>query len=94
MPEHCCDLMDGYLKNEDQLIVYVPKFREYGVVVHDGGQSYIGINFCPWCSAKLPSSMREKWFVEIEKLGLEDQSLAPCPVEFETDEWWKARRSQ
>jgi hypothetical protein len=41
--------MDGYLKDEDELVDYIPKFREYGVPVHDGGQSHIVIRFCPWC---------------------------------------------
>jgi hypothetical protein len=94
MPEHCCDLMVRYLKNEDQFIVYTPKFREYGVPVHDGGQSYIGINFCPWCGAKLPPPLRNEWFGELEKLGLVDRSLDSCPVEFQRDEWWKAKGLQ
>jgi hypothetical protein len=62
MSEHCCDLMDGYLKNEDHIVDFIPKFREYGIPVHDGGSSHIQIGFCPWCGAKLPSSLREAWF--------------------------------
>jgi len=27
--------------------------RGYGIIVHDGGNSSIGINFCPWCGASL-----------------------------------------
>lgn len=26
----------------------------YGIIVHDGGGSVIGIAFCPWCGARLP----------------------------------------
>ena len=26
----------------------------YGIIVHDGGSSVVGIAFCPWCGAKLP----------------------------------------
>lgn len=26
---------------------------EIGLIVHDGGQSIIRINYCPWCGARL-----------------------------------------
>ena len=91
MSEHCCDRMDGYLKDEDELVDYIPKFREYGVPVHDGGQSHIVIRFCPWCGTKLPLSLRDEWFAELEGLGHADSIFDGCPVEFETDEWWKAK---
>ena len=92
MSEHSCDLMDQYLSGEDEFVDYVPKFREYGVPVHDGGQSHIQINFCPWCGAKLPSSLRDEWFRELERLGHDDPIFNGYPVEFSNDEWWKARR--
>ncbi len=25
----------------------------YGIIVHDGGSSYIEISYCPWCGASL-----------------------------------------
>ena len=25
----------------------------YGLIVHDGGSSYIRISYCPWCGTKL-----------------------------------------
>ena len=25
-----------------------------GIIIHDGGQSFIKINYCPWCGRKLP----------------------------------------
>lgn len=28
----------------------------YGIMIHDGGASVVGIAFCPWCGAKLPAS--------------------------------------
>jgi hypothetical protein len=27
--------------------------HEYGIPIHDGGGSYITIDYCPWCGAKL-----------------------------------------
>ena len=26
----------------------------FGLIIHDGSESFIGIHFCPWCGAKLP----------------------------------------
>ncbi len=30
--------------------------RDYGLMVHDGGNSYVLINYCPWCGTKLRKS--------------------------------------
>ncbi|WP_412762571.1 DUF6980 family protein [Priestia aryabhattai] len=27
--------------------------QEYGLIIHDGGSSIIGISFCLWCGKKL-----------------------------------------
>ena len=97
--EHCCDQMRYFLKNNDKnkvfdsddIIYYALKFDEYGIVVHDGGSSYITIQYCPWCGKKLPVSKRELWFDELEKLGIEDPTEEEIPKEFRSDEWWKKR---
>jgi hypothetical protein len=44
---------------EGAAILYVEKFGEYGIPVLDGGTSYIILDFCPWCGAKLPISKRD-----------------------------------
>ncbi|OYX43629.1 MAG: hypothetical protein B7Z02_08825 [Rhodobacterales bacterium 32-67-9] len=31
----------------------------YGLIVHDGGRSYISIGFCPWCGASLDGRVRK-----------------------------------
>lgn len=38
------------------MISYNERLFEYGIIVHDGGGSVIGIRFCPWCGKKLPES--------------------------------------
>ena len=43
----------------DNLIDYSAKFDEYGIIVHDGGQSHVQIQFCPWCGSRLPESKRD-----------------------------------
>lgn len=69
MSEHCCEMMreqveyrcpDGHDPYEcpDNLIAYNERFREYGLIIHDGGRSKVNIDFCPWCGAKLPESLR------------------------------------
>lgn len=74
----------------DVVIIYEPKFDEYGIPVKDGGSSYIIINFCPHCGLKLPESKRNKWFDELEKLGFNDpMGREDLPKEYLTDEWYR-----
>lgn len=35
---------------------YLPASKEYGLIVHDGGTSYVAIRFCPWCGVRLSYS--------------------------------------
>ena len=37
----------------DALIHFSPRRGEYGIIVHDGGSSFVSIVFCPWCGASL-----------------------------------------
>ena len=87
--KHCCELMVEYLANEDNIIDFDATFREYGIPVHDGGSSEIVIRWCPWCGTRLPSSLRDRWFDEIEALGFEigDPGI---PERFRSDAWWRS----
>lgn len=40
----------------DNLIYLSEQFDEYGILVHDGGASYVIIQYCPWCGTNLPES--------------------------------------
>ena len=62
--KYCCVDMAYYLiedkvsKNKveinyDSIITHNLKGNEYGIPIHDGGSSYIQINYCPWCGNKL-----------------------------------------
>ncbi|SKC89596.1 DUF6980 family protein [Ohtaekwangia koreensis] len=59
--KHCCTKMTYYLTfdkktkdvNPDAVIRFNKKSKDYGIPVHDGGQSYIGIEHCPWCGKRL-----------------------------------------
>jgi hypothetical protein len=40
------------------LVAYSSKLDEYLLIVHDGGQSGVHIQYCPWCGVRLPESQR------------------------------------
>ena len=78
-----CDQHAEPFECGDQLVVYNEVFDEYGVIVHDGGASYVLMNFCPWCGTKLPESQRDRWFDETEALSNADDP----PAKYRTAEW-------
>lgn len=58
--KYCCLEMAYYLIedkegkiNYDSVITHRAKQKGFGIPIHDGGTSYIKINYCPWCSKKL-----------------------------------------
>ncbi|WP_430622924.1 DUF6980 family protein [Candidatus Enterococcus ferrettii] len=71
----------------DMLIVYTSKFNEYGLIIHDEGESSIQINNCPWCGQRLPVSKRDSWFEELENISIEAFSEEHIPKKFKTDDW-------
>ena len=85
---YCCSMMSVHIK--EKTIYYIPKFREFGIPVIDGGSSFIEICFCPWCGQKLPSSLRNKWFDILEAKGIElDDNENNIPEEMKSDDWWQ-----
>lgn len=102
MREHCCEAMRQKLDYKceqhpnpydcpDNLIVYNARFDEYGIIIHDGGSSYVLIHYCPWCGTKLPNSKRDLWFETLEELGYDNPFEQEIPSEFITDEWYAKR---
>lgn len=97
---HCCDEMRRQVEFvcpvhdladvcPDALVCYSDKFREYGLVIHDGGSSSKPICFCPWCGSKLPDSLRDRWFAELTALGIEDPWEQEIPEPFRTGAWYR-----
>jgi hypothetical protein len=39
--------------NPDAIVRFHKKTKDYGIPIHDGGSSFIEIEFCPWCGTKL-----------------------------------------
>ena len=82
----CCENMKNY--NDHGVVVYVEKYDEYGILIKDGGASYVSIEFCPWCGKKLPDSKRDLWFESLENMGYEEFDDDSIPPEFKTGEWY------
>lgn len=82
--------MSRSLAEPHAAIVYLSKFREYGISILDGGSAFQEIRYCPWCGGKLPLSLRDEWFDELERLEMEpgDENI---PHEYLSDEWWLQR---
>jgi hypothetical protein len=88
--ECLCDQHSNRFDCPDCLVNYLPKFREYGLIVHDGGTSCVRIRFCPWCGSTLPESLRKQWFAELEALGI-DPGNENVPERYQSSEWWAVR---
>lgn len=66
MKNMCCDIMRYWSSNHcpvhdspfecpDWLVYYDEEINTYGLVIHDGGTSYVKIRYCPWCGSALPT---------------------------------------
>lgn len=71
----------------DVLVHYDPKFDEYGLVIHDGGSSTVGIEYCPWCGRRLPESRRDAWYDRLLAMGL-DPEKDEVPEEYKSAAWY------
>jgi hypothetical protein len=79
--------MTRAVNDPETALDYLSKFREYGIRVIDGGDSKINIGYCPWCGVKLPASLRDRWFEELEKRGI-DPAFDVVPEEFSDERWF------
>jgi len=86
---HDCQQHANLFDCPDALILYEPRFDEYGLIIHDGGTSYQVIHYCPWCGTALPASKRDRWFDELAALGFDDPVTQPIPIAFTTDAWYR-----
>lgn len=84
-----CDLHKDPFQCPDALVAYEARYDEYGLIIHDGGQSVLSIAHCPWCGSKLPESRRDQWFDELEALGVEDPWTQEVPEKYSDDAWYR-----
>ena len=74
---------------EDKVILYISRYNEYAIPIRDYN-SYICIEYCPWCGKKFQRSLRDEWFERLEKIGiLNPLSRDDYPEKFKSWEWWK-----
>ena len=97
---HCCAAMTNALYFQcsdhkdkfecpDTLISYNEKFDEYGLIIHDGGESASTIRYCPYCGQQLPESKRVLWFETLEGMGFDDPVEQEIPPEFHSGAWYR-----
>ena len=79
--------MDAAIRNDRVPVSYVSKFREYGIDFLDEGVSFVQILFCPWCGQRLPASLRDEWFAQLERRGI-DPMDDEIPPEFMDESWF------
>ena len=92
--KHCCQLMSKFLGDPRIQINYFKKFRGYYVSTTSG--AYEIILYCPFCCAKLPRNLMDKYYDILEKeYNIDDpndrEQEKLVPEEFKSDEWWIKR---
>lgn len=82
-----------FLDRDECGIGYSPSFREFGLTVRPGSPVWQQLRFCPFTGKPLPEPVRDRFFDEIEKLGLIDGlvDIERAPAEFQSEEWWIRR---
>jgi len=83
---HACEGMAQAVEDARVPVVYLPKFREFGLAVDD--HVIQAIEYCPWCAAQLPTSLRGEYFERLDQLGLEPES-SEVPLDLRSDAWWR-----
>ena len=48
-----CDIHKDPFDCPDKIIFESNENKDIGIIIHDGGSSYISISFCPWCGKKI-----------------------------------------
>jgi hypothetical protein len=48
-----CEQHEDRFECADCLMHYAESTGEYGIIIHDGGSSFVTIQYCPWCGQQL-----------------------------------------
>ena len=78
-----CGHMDSHPQNDWGTVRYDSRFDVYWI---PAGSAKQALFFCPWCGEKLPSSLRDRWFDELEAAGI-DPATHPIPEPYRTGAW-------
>ncbi len=84
---HACPEMRQFVDDARVPVVYEPRFREYSLALLESDAHQL-IRFCPWCGAELPESLRDRFFDELDRLGVDYPNEIP-PARYRTDAWWR-----
>lgn len=73
---------------------YDEVYREYSIGLPDASVSQT-VDYCPFCGAVLPVSLRDQLGDEMEARLGEDADFFKdrerMPIEFQSDAWWQGR---
>ena len=83
----CCRRMERAVELPESPVTYDSRFREFAIRLLDEGPSYLQLIYCPWSGDKLPESLRERWFDELERRGIDPWGDA-VPEKFSDDRWY------
>ncbi|MBP6609306.1 MAG: hypothetical protein KA258_07000 [Deltaproteobacteria bacterium] len=81
----CCEALSEALV--ERALIFIDKFREWGVPIPDGGSAFLEIKFCPFCGVVLPASLRHAWFDKADELGV-GPPYERMPDEYQSAVWW------
>ncbi|WP_395689740.1 DUF6980 family protein [Caenimonas koreensis] len=87
-PNHCCAGMAAAIADPNVPVLFVLKFREYGTQLLDGGTRFKQLQFCPWCGTQLPTSLRDKWFDDLERAGIDPTEIESIPDKYSDQRWY------
>jgi hypothetical protein len=82
----CCERMAFYIA--EGVIKYDSRYDQYDLILEGAGdtQTLQKIDFCPWSGTKLPVSFRDRWFDELEAIGV-DPMIDPIPEPYQNSTW-------
>ena len=91
LPElpHACELMRIVLEDGRSALEYDPSWRDY-TIAYLGDGPVQRIEWCPFCGARLPLSLRDAWLTRRDELGIEPGG--ELPPEMRDDRWWRTTR--
>ena len=75
--------MDRHPQNDWGSVRYDVRFDVYWLPAGGAKQQLF---HCPWCGEELPPSQRDRWFDELEALGI-DPMADPIPDRFQSGAW-------
>ena len=82
-----------FIDRDECALGYSPSFREFHLQARPRYGAAQLMSYCPFTGAKLPESLRNRLFEELETIGLLDglAEIERAPTEFQSEEWWIRR---